>query len=251
MPRKSISGIYRIVNTVNGRVYVGSASCLGGRRKAHEYRLKAGNHHSIKLQRAWNKYGESAFVFEVIEQVSGEASLLEREQHWIDHYDAAKVGYNVAAVAGRTVGIVWTEEQKRKASESKKGVKKSPEHVAKMSAVRIGKTHSEETRRKIGEKTRARLADPAQREKIGNANRGRKPSDEARLKMSQAQRAAYTDERRQVQAQAASGRVHSDEAKAKIAENNRRRVYSPETLKKMSDSAKATAARKRVEKGIL
>lgn len=239
------------MNTINGRVYIGSASCLGGRRKAHEYRLKAGNHHSIKLQRAWNKYGEAAFSFEVIEQVSGEASLLEREQYWIDHYDAARVGYNVAAVAGRTVGIVWTEEQKRKASESKKGIKKSPEHIAKMSAAQTGKTLSEETRRKIGEKTKARFADPEERIKVGNSNRGRKRSEEVRKKMSEDRRAAYTDERRQVQADAARGRVHSDEAKAKIAENNRRRVYSPETLKKMSDSAKATAARKRAEKGVL
>ena len=69
--------------------------------------------------------------------------------------------------------------------------------------------------------------------------------------MSEDRRAAYTDERRQLQAQAARGRVHSEEAKAKIAENNRRRIYSPETLKKMSDSAKATAARKRAEKGLL
>lgn len=248
MPRKSISGIYKIVNTINGRVYVGSASCLGGRRKAHEYRLKAGTHHSIKLQRAWNKYGESAFKFEVIELVSGEEELLRREQHWIDFYKAAEKGYNVAHVAGRTVGIRWTEEQKRKASESKKGVKKSPEHVAAMSAVRVGKRLSEETRRKIGEKAKARFADPAEREKISKANAGRKRTDEERERLSQAQKEAYTDERRLKQAESARSRTHSDEAKAKIAENNRKRVYSSETLLKMSQSAKAVADRKRAEK---
>lgn len=39
----------------------------------HRTRLRSGNHHAYKLQRAWNKYGESAAVFEII-------ALHEREQ---------------------------------------------------------------------------------------------------------------------------------------------------------------------------
>jgi len=173
MPRKKISGIYRIVNSENGKVYIGSASCIGGRKKVHEYRLKSGNHHSVKLQRAWNKYGESAFRFEVIEYISGDDALIDREQYWIDYYDAAVNGYNVASVAGRTSGCFWTEEQKRKASESKKGVKKSPEHVAKVRAALIGKRLSDETKRKISEKAKERFSDPEQRARIGAMNSGR------------------------------------------------------------------------------
>lgn len=247
MPRKSIAGIYRITNTVNGKVYIGSASCTGGRFKAHQYRLRAGSHHSVKLQRAWDKYGEAAFVFEIIERVE-DGSLIEREQHWIDHYDAARSGYNVASVAGRTAGVLWSEERKRAASERMLGVPKSPEHRSAMSACRVGKKHSEETRRRISERARARYQDPEQAAKAGRHNLGRKHSEEVRQRMSAAHVARYTPEERAKCAERARGRKHTEEAKAKIAESNRRRIYSPETLKKMSDSAKAAAARKRAER---
>ena len=65
IPRKS--GIYQIRNLVNGKVYVGSAVNLQHRRREHRSDLRNGNHHSIKLQRAYNKYGESSFAFEILE----------------------------------------------------------------------------------------------------------------------------------------------------------------------------------------
>ena len=43
------AGIYAIENKVNGKVYVGSAVDLG--------------HHSLKLQRAWDKHGAASFAF--------------------------------------------------------------------------------------------------------------------------------------------------------------------------------------------
>lgn len=248
MPRKSISGIYRITNTVNGKVYIGSASCLGGRRKAHEYRLKRGTHHSIKLQRAWDKYGEGAFVFDVLEYVEGDALLIESEQRWIDHYKAASEGYNVASVAGRTTGVVWSDERKKAASARMTGVPKSPEHKAAMSACRIGGKRSEATCRKLSDKAKARLQDPEQRAAIGKWNAGRTHCEQARKRMSESHKARYTPEERAKCSERSTGRKHSEETKAKIAESNKRRVYSPETLKKMSDSAKATAARKKAER---
>ena len=58
-----ISGIYKIVNTVNGKKYVGSAVDIKRRWQAHKLRLRKNNHHSPKLQNAWNKHGESSFTF--------------------------------------------------------------------------------------------------------------------------------------------------------------------------------------------
>lgn len=57
----SKSGIYQIRNLVNGKVYIGSACRLNSRKSDHLRSLQRGNHVNQKLQRAWNKYGPSAF----------------------------------------------------------------------------------------------------------------------------------------------------------------------------------------------
>lgn len=52
-------GVYRWFNTVNGKSYVGSSANINKRKQEHLKGLTSNNHHSIKLQRAWNKYGEN------------------------------------------------------------------------------------------------------------------------------------------------------------------------------------------------
>lgn len=77
------SGIYVIRNTANGKVYVGSAVNIKGRWAVHKHGLRRGKHHSQRLQRAWNKYGEAAFVLETLELCCVDL-LLEREQSYFD-----------------------------------------------------------------------------------------------------------------------------------------------------------------------
>ena len=78
------SGIYHIVNTNNGRAYVGSAVHLVNRWATHRRDLRKGDHRNSYLQRAWLKHGEEAFKFEVVEHVSDLADLIVREQAHID-----------------------------------------------------------------------------------------------------------------------------------------------------------------------
>ena len=55
-----ISGIYKIVNKVNGKYYVGSSNdVLKTRFYEHKRLLTKNKHFNVKLQNAWNKYGES------------------------------------------------------------------------------------------------------------------------------------------------------------------------------------------------
>src|SRR4051812_8478775 len=63
-------GIYQIRNTVNGKVYIGSSTNVEGRWRTHKCALrKKTKKASPHLQAAWIKYGESAFVFEIINSV--------------------------------------------------------------------------------------------------------------------------------------------------------------------------------------
>ena len=77
------SGIYEIVNTINGKRYVGSAQDIDARWKVHTHFLKKNNHHSPRLQNAWNKYGEASFQILDLE-LCEKSRLYEVEQAYID-----------------------------------------------------------------------------------------------------------------------------------------------------------------------
>jgi len=79
-----ISGIYKIVNKVNGKYYVGSSKdIICYRWPQHTRALRANRHKNDYLQNAWNKYGENNFEIIVIKQVPPNL-LLEIEQSYLD-----------------------------------------------------------------------------------------------------------------------------------------------------------------------
>jgi group I intron endonuclease len=85
------SGIYRIVNLKNGKFYIGSTNNLYRRKKDHFTLLKKGKNHCKILQRAYDKYGELNFVFEVLAYCPKEY-LFKLEQWFVDNL---KPQYNV------------------------------------------------------------------------------------------------------------------------------------------------------------
>jgi len=174
------SGIYKIVNTNNGKCYVGSSFVIQRRWNRHKRELIAGIHPNAKLQASWNKHGADAFDLVVIELV-GEDALIGREQFWID---SIAPDYNISLVAGNTAGVFPDAEAREKMAAAKRGKPRSPETRAKISAYQKTRVISEETIRKASE-----------------ARRGQKRTQEARLRMSLA----------------AKGRVMSEDQKARIS----------------------------------
>jgi group I intron endonuclease len=84
-----ISGIYKIINKVNGKYYVGSSKNINigtdCRFKSHLRYLKSNNHSNDHLQYAWNKYKIESFEFKIIEVVDiNNQNLLEIEQKYLD-----------------------------------------------------------------------------------------------------------------------------------------------------------------------
>lgn len=76
-------GIYRIKNLVNNKCYYGSSKQIEKRFTRHRKELKNNIHINCILQRAWDKYGEDNFLFEIIEECNINV-LLEREQRYLD-----------------------------------------------------------------------------------------------------------------------------------------------------------------------
>ncbi len=132
-PKRGVSGIYQIRNTLSGKLYIGSSADIRLRWQQHFAVLRAGSSHCKYLQSAWIKYGESAFVFEIIELV-GVGQVLDREQF---HIDTLKPAYNMCPIAGNRSGVPWKEETKAKL----RGLVKSPETIEKL---RVGVKRSYE-----------------------------------------------------------------------------------------------------------
>ena len=76
--------IYVIKNVHSNKLYFGSSVYgLTKRKRTHLTNLRNNKHHSIKLQRAWNKYGEEAFTFELIEICNKESMMMLNNQEII------------------------------------------------------------------------------------------------------------------------------------------------------------------------
>lgn len=186
-------GIYAIVNTRNGKQYIGSAVNFQRRWKNHRSLLRLGRHHSVHLQRAWLKDGEDAFAFTILEIVTNLDTIIAREQVFIDRLRPA---YNIAREAGSTCGLIPTDAHRAKISAAFKG-KKRPEISVALKGHRgwnRGRIVSDETRAKLSAAGKGRKQSEQHRVKIGQAHTGkqkpymaaRNQSEEMRRKVSAA-----------------------------------------------------------------
>lgn len=79
-----IPGVYRIANTVTGRVYVGFGVDVLTRMTWHIRRLEIGQHFCPSLQADWDALGAHSFDFSLVEEVAGDlAAQTEAEERWI------------------------------------------------------------------------------------------------------------------------------------------------------------------------
>ena len=81
-------GIYKIVNTLNNKCYIGQSINIQNRLIAHTMK-SAGQYIDKSIQ----YYGKENFTFEVIEKCSTD-KLNEKEIYWIAHFNSYYDGYN-------------------------------------------------------------------------------------------------------------------------------------------------------------
>jgi group I intron endonuclease len=95
MHTEIVAGIYRIRNTVDDKVYVGSSADLHARWCDHWKLLMKGIHRCQPLQSAWDEYGGLFFIFEIIEVVECKEDLIPREQFYLNAAYEANQHYNI------------------------------------------------------------------------------------------------------------------------------------------------------------
>lgn len=241
-----MQGIYAIVNTVNGKRYVGSAMNIRLRWESHRRHLANGTHHCKHLQRAWLKHGPDVFKWEIVEEVPDKALLIVREQAWIDSI-LVTMRYNTSPTAGSVLGYVQPPEVRRKHAKSWLGKHHSDETRAKLSAAKKGIPRPPHLVEASAAALRGRKRPADVVERIAAGNRGRKLSDATRKAMSEAKKGrTWTEAQRTAIMEAKTAKPITEETRQKLSAATHRR--NMQNVAKLTE-AQVTAVRERIANG--
>ena len=155
--------IYKIINAVNNKFYVGSAVNFEKRKARHLWRLKRGDHANKHLQAAWNKYGADAFVFAIVQQVADDEDILAAENVWLAKHVGQPYCYNKAMDATAPGTGMFGE--------------KNPMWGKKFD-------HTDEAKEKIGAASKARIQSNEEKTKRRKTMKGHEVSITTRAKIS-------------------------------------------------------------------
>lgn len=122
--------------------YIGRATRLRDRWRHHLMMLAAGRHANVAMQRAWRKYGGSAFTMSVL-KFCDKSSLRSLEQAWINIAHGTPGCLNISRDtdspwAGKTLSAV----HRAKISSGGRGLRRSSETRAKIAAANTGEKNS-------------------------------------------------------------------------------------------------------------
>jgi len=248
--------IYKIINKINGKFYLGSTIDKERRWKEHKKMLRGNYHHNIHLQNAWNKYGDNSFKFRVVEKVKDVDSLLDREDFYIkyiEHY-VPETLYNIAKdVKAPMRGKEFSKEHKKKISEAKKGRRvskktrrKISESVSGENNPMYGEEHSEKTRKKMSEAQKGKEPSEEARRKMSEAHKGKEPSEETKEKLSKLMSGnnnhnygkKIPEKTREKISKALKGREMSRETRKKMSEAHKGKEFSEKHKKNLSQAHK-------------
>lgn len=188
--------IYKIINVRNNKFYIGSAVDFKRRKAKHLWRLRRGDHSNIRLQNSWNKHGEAAFVFAVVQEVPQGEDLLVAENVWLLEHVGKPYCYNIArdAVAPGLgmFGPLNPSFGKR--------FNHTPEAKARIGAASKARVQTEMEKEKRRQSMRGHKMSVVTREKISasltgdkNPNYGKPRSDEVKAKISKRVEAVKPD----------------------------------------------------------
>lgn len=142
------SGIYRIKNLTNSKIYIGSALDLSKRWSNHKSDLNKRKHQNRYLQSACIKCGIDNFVFEVLEYCDKEYLII-KEQSWIDF---CKPQYNLNPKAGSNLGRKWSKEARENMRQARLRLPK--EFLSSLGKMTKGRKHTEEWKKSQSERSK-------------------------------------------------------------------------------------------------
>jgi group I intron endonuclease len=176
-----IIGIYGLRNKVNGKWYVGQSINVEERWKDYK-RLKCKKQR--KLYAALLKYGYDNFETVLIENCEKDYNALNaRETYWIQEYNSVNEGYNITFGGGNRK---LTDETKRKIGEKSRNRKHTKEAIEKIKTARALQKPTPMCplhMEKLRIISRTRIVSQDTRNKMRAARLGKKHSQETKNKM--------------------------------------------------------------------
>lgn len=129
--------VYRITNKINGKSYVGqTVRSLEKRWKEH---CQRSNVKTMAISNALHKYGAENFYIEILEECPSLEEMNKKEEYYIKSLNTlSPEGYNLKTGGDSKK---WSEESKKKLSNSKKGkpgLPRSEKTRKKMSDTHVG-----------------------------------------------------------------------------------------------------------------
>lgn len=127
--------IYKATNIETNKVYIGQTrNKLKYRIYQHFYDSKRKNRRKDYFHNTIAKYGETAFIFEIIDYASSQEELDEKERYWIKFYKSNQREYGYNEDEGGKSGGTKSSDTKKKIGETTKERWENPEIAAKMKA---------------------------------------------------------------------------------------------------------------------
>lgn len=140
--------IYRAVNLINGKSYIGlTIRALADRRQQHFARARNHPCPTIALHNAIRKYGTEMLRFSILKSCASYTEAKDEEQRLIALWHPE---YNMTKGGDGTLGLLWTAERRAKHQPPKFWLgKKRPDIAEKIRKRNTGNHPSEETRRRL------------------------------------------------------------------------------------------------------
>ncbi len=185
-------GVYKGTCRPTAKVYIGSSVDIYKRVGGHIRALRRGDHANPYLQHAWDRYGETAFEWEAIEETTTD-ELLAAEQYYLDKYRAydRDYGYNIAPEAGSTRNLPRNATWNQRISDALKRRFSNPAN-----RTNTGRAHSAESRQKMSIGRRGKPVSDETRQRASDARRGkpgRSPSADERARIAESNRAYWRE----------------------------------------------------------
>lgn len=178
--------LYKITNTVNGKLYIGITKLPIEQRWAKH--LKDSLSPKYPLHHAINKYGKENFIIELLEESIDKTYISKLEEPSILKYNSRNNGYNVAK--GGYGGDLGPEARAKSLETIKNwSDEKKAEHKKKLHERNLGKTkYNDLGRLHQSEKIKGNTFrkgiphDTEAKQKISSKNKGKIRSEQSRLK---------------------------------------------------------------------
>jgi group I intron endonuclease len=151
-----IYSIYKVVNKVNGKIYIGFTSNFNGRKKSHKKSIKNPKYTSI-FHNSLRKYGWDSFEWEILYQSKDKEHTMKiMEPFFIEQYNSYNSGYNMTIGGEGNLGFSHDEKTKEIIGSRTRGKSLPTEHKQKISKSHFGIIPSNETRLKMSKNRKGR-----------------------------------------------------------------------------------------------